>query len=348
MSKSHPLLWLLWCLVALTNVRADVVAYRGRLTMNGAPYHGAGQFRFAIIGSEGSVTWSTGDVDLLVREGVYSVRLGDPASGMPSLSSQSLRGKCSLRIWVRHRAGTWAQVASDVPLQAAAAAPAETLTAAQATAMFTELQELRSRLDAMQKPAATTSAPKYVTVPIGNSPAFGQADAPLTLVEFTEFANGPSSIYAADIFPGLFSGYVETGKVRIVCRQVPQHPASEPAARAAVCAHEQGKFREVRANLFALGPNLTTETITAAARDAGLDMAQYETAFSGRDAAELVQADLRDARALGISQTPTFVLGRAEGGRVTGVLLSGIVTVETWEAEIYKLLTAPATAPKQP
>ena len=339
---------LLVCLLVLMDARADIVAYRGRLTMDGVPYHGAGQFRFAIVGSEGAVTWSTGNVDLLVRDGVYSVRLGDPAADMSPLPGELLRNNSSLRIWVRDRAGAWAQAGGDIPLKAATNAPAETLSPSQATAILAELRELRARLDEKQKPPAETRPPQFVTVPIGNGPVFGNADAPLVLVEFTEFASGPSSVYAADIFPGLFSGYVETGKIRIASRQMPQQPTSEPAARAAVCAHDQGKFLEVRSNLFALGPNLTTETITRAVRDAGLDMAKFDTAFSGKEVVELVQADLRDARALGISQAPAFVLGRAESGRVTGILLSGIISHATWEAEIYKLLTTPAAAPKKP
>jgi protein-disulfide isomerase len=347
MFKLRRLQWLCVFLILLADVSGDIVEYRGRLTMDGKPYHGAGQFRFAIVSSSGAVAWSTGNVDLLVREGIYTARLGDPDAGMPPISSDSLGGNPALRIWVRSRAGEWSQAGADVPLKTAATAPAETPANAQMAALLAEVRELRARLDEKQKPAAETIPPKYVTVPIGSSPAFGKADAPLVLVEFTEFGNGASAIYATDIFPGFLKSYVADGRLRIICRQMPQQPTSEPAARAAVAAHEQGKFSEVRAKLTAFGTNLSDETISRAVRDSGLDMAKFQAAFSGKEVAELVQADLRDARALGVSQAPAFVLGRADGDRVSGLLLTGVVPFETWEAELYKLMIAPK-APKKP
>jgi protein-disulfide isomerase len=324
---------------------ADILNYRGRLTVDGAPVQGAAQFRFALTASDGTALWSTGDVDLMVRSGVYDVRLGEPSSKSGQLPNGILQQAPKLRIWWNRPPRGWQQLGEDVPLAGAVSKPpAAEITGAEAKAILAELKELR---ELVHQQAKSADAPRqFITVPMGDSPALGQPGAPLVLMEFIDFQSGPCRIYHEDTYPDLVHGYVETGKLRIVSRHLPQGALSEPTARAAVCAYRQGKYWEARTKLFALGSAATPESIANFTREAGLDSGLFNACFSGREAADAVQSDVRTAAAAGIHHTPTFILGRRDGDNVTGILLSGIIPQGTWEAEIYKLLTAPAAQKK--
>jgi protein-disulfide isomerase len=275
------------------------------------------------------------------------VRLGDQAAGQPAVSDEAFARAKVLRIFYRDVKSGWQPVGVDVPLQTAvetkAAAPQPDLGA-----IMAELRELRALVS--QKDTAHASgggAPRYVSVPVGDEPALGAEDAPLTLVEFIDFQSGPARMYQAEVFPALVAEYINTGKVRLVSRQLPQLAQSEPAARAALCAHAQGQYWQAREKLFAPAADLGPEMLHRVALDTGIDQARFSADLTAKETSDRVQADAQVAHAAGIAQTPTFVLGRREGGQVHGLLLSGIVPLATWEAEIYKLITTPA-APRQP
>jgi protein-disulfide isomerase len=140
----------------------------------------------------------------------------------------------------------------------------------------------------------------------------------------------------------LKTSFVDTGKLRVVSRHLPLafHNRAEPAARAGICAARQDKFWPFREKLFAANANLSDEAITKAASDAGLDMKQFGACFVGKAAGESVATDAIDAQAVGITGTPSFVLGKVDGDKVTGLLIIGAQALATFESEINKRLTA--------
>src|SRR5688572_16257325 len=77
---------------------ATILTYQGRVSVAGKPFYGQGQFIFVIVDGTGDVLWSSGPfplqqttksppnvISLQVSNGIYSVRLGDVAAGMPAL-----------------------------------------------------------------------------------------------------------------------------------------------------------------------------------------------------------------------------------------------------------------------
>jgi protein-disulfide isomerase len=345
MNGKHHLTWLGCLWLALASAGAEMVNYQGRLVVDGTPFHGAGQFRFAIVGGDGTVLWSTKDVDLLVRNGVYTARLGDAAAGMAPLPAGSLSGAPLLRVWFNDRKRGWQQAGGDVPLAGAAAKVAEesSMTGAQAAAILAELREIRAMLAKQQAPP--TDAPpqqQRVTVSLRGAPSLGQADAPLVMVEFNDFQSPACRQFHFAVFPAVMSNYIDTGKVRLVSRNLPQHPHSEAAARAGLCAQKQGKYWELREKLFDLGSGLAPELISKAARDAGLDMKAFALCYAGAEPRDALKADADDAKAAGITETPAFVIGRQDGDKVTGLLMVGVVSIESFEKEILQLLSRPA------
>jgi protein-disulfide isomerase len=211
-------------------------------------------------------------------------------------------------------------------------------TGGQMSAVLAELREIRALIEG--KPTTTaTPAVEAVTVSVSGAPATGSADAPLVLVEFTDF-QCPYSISFEKTMTGLKTKYVDAGKLRVVTRNVPQpfHSLAVPAARAAMCAEQQGRFWAMRERLFAANGNLPDDALQKAAVEAGLDVAKFDACLASADVAAAVDRDTQDARAAGIVATPTLVLGRLAGDKVTGVKLVGGHPLLRIEMEMRKLL----------
>lgn len=327
----------LWTTLLAASLHAELIIYQGKLSLDGTPVSGAGRFKFALIGDQGSAVWSSEPMTVQVADGVYAVRLGDSAQA-PPIADAALRGATApkLRIWFERAEKGWSIVGPDVALTSEK--PSDATGGAQMTAVMSELREIRALLEGKPTTARPPEA-ETVTVSVASAPSDGNADAPLVLVEFTDF-QCPYNIAFQKTFEALKTKYVDTGKLRVVSRNVPQafHPQAGPAARAALCAEAQGKFWPMRARLFAAGGELTPETIQKAAQDVGLDMARFAEDFKSAEIADAVQQDAQDAKAAGIVATPTFVLGKMADGKVTGVKLVGAQPLVRIEMEMRKVV----------
>lgn len=206
-----------------------------------------------------------------------------------------------------------------------------------------ELQELKAML---ARPAAAPSAAAInVVLDLADNPVKGPEDAALTLVEFTDYQCPFCSRHVRDTWPKIEAEYVKTGKIRYVMLDLPLesiHKLAFKAAEAANCANEQGKYWEMHDRLFQNQRAL--EPWSGHAQALGLDVAAFDACVaSGKYAAE-VRRDMEEARKLGITGTPGFVLARREAGpgnRVRTVAqLKGAQPFEAFKAEIDKHLAA--------
>ena len=170
----------------------------------------------------------------------------------------------------------------------------------------------------------------------------GPADAPLTIIEFTDLQCPYCARYARETFPRLRREYVDTGKLRYTSRDLPlpMHAQALPAAVASRCAGEQGRYWEYREALFAAQGTLRSEPYARLAGELGLDVARLEACRRDPLQAAAVGADLELARGSGIRSTPTFVIGREVNGRFEGQQVSGAVSFEVLAAKIDELLAA--------
>jgi len=119
---------------------------------------------------------------------------------------------------------------------------------------------------------------------------------------------------------------------------LPFHAFAVPAAIAARCAGQQGRFWEFREALFRDQAQLTTDPHAGLAQSLGLDAAQFADCRRDPAVARSVQADVELAAASGIRSTPTFVIGRIVDGAFNGEILSGAQPFETFQARINLLL----------
>ncbi len=101
---------------------------------------------------------------------------------------------------------------------------------------------------ALAKPVQTGA----VAVSVDDDPVLGKSDAPVTIIEFSDFQCPYCLRWWEETLPQIKQAYIDTGKVRLIYRDFPLafHPGAEPAALAANCAHEQGKYWEMHDKIF--------------------------------------------------------------------------------------------------
>ncbi len=95
-----------------------------------------------------------------------------------------------------------------------------------------------------------------IEVEIGDSPVKGDANAPITIVEFSDFQCPFCARFYTQTLGQIEREYIDTGKVKLVYKDFPLnsiHPNAQKAAEAARCAGEQNKFWEYHDKLFEFG-----------------------------------------------------------------------------------------------
>jgi protein-disulfide isomerase len=163
-----------------------------------------------------------------------------------------------------------------------------------------------------QAGAETSSANQQVVrydVPVDDDPILGAEDAPITIVEFSDYECPYCRQWHSEVYSQLIETYGE--QIRFVYRDFPLasiHSNANSAANAANCAHEQGVFWEYHDMLFSMEQGLGNGAYLDYASQLGIDQADFQECLdSGRYRAE-VQADFDFAAELGVRSTPTFFI----------------------------------------
>lgn len=170
--------------------------------------------------------------------------------------------------------------------------------------------------------------PYRVEIATEGEPAAGPADAPVTIVEFSDF----QCPYCSRVVPTLKRVQEQYGdQVRLVFKQypLPNHPHAQKAGEASLCAHDQGKFWELHDAMFEDQQNLGPEALVAKAERLGLDVASFRECLQSGRYADAVQEDLREGARAGVSGTPAmFVNGRLVSGAVPYEQISQVIDEE--------------------
>jgi protein-disulfide isomerase len=149
--------------------------------------------------------------------------------------------------------------------------------------------------------------PLRADIDVGDSPAKGPSDAPVTLVEFSDFECG----YCGRLRKTLSDIKDNYGdQLRIVFRQFPlqMHRNAQKAAQAALCANDQGKFWPMHDLLFQEQSQLDVVALKDKASRLGLDRAVFDSCLDSGRHAETVQKDMRDGAGLGVTGTPAMFI----------------------------------------
>lgn len=148
--------------------------------------------------------------------------------------------------------------------------------------------------------------------------AKGNPDAPVTLIEISDFGCTHCRTYNAETEPLIDAAYVETGSVRYIAFPYALGPATIPAAAAGLCAHEQDSFFAFKDALFdqyGTPDYLSRSSLIGAAETAGLNTAIFTQCVDEGRYTSVVQENMQIARSQRINSTPNFLLNgtRLEG-----------------------------------
>jgi protein-disulfide isomerase len=206
----------------------------------------------------------------------------------------------------------------------AAAATTQWRLMRQVNSLERQVAELKTTIATMARPSprgAAAANPPLPSEPVSLEGAVvrGNRQARLAVVAYSDFQCPYCARFAETTFRELDKGYIATGKVLFAFRHLPLtriHSQAFDAAAAAACAGRQGKFWEMHDRLFASARQLSDATWRTAAGDLGLNRPMFDRCLDA-EGPEAVRQDVELARALEISGTPTFLIGRIEpDGRV--------------------------------
>ncbi len=174
-------------------------------------------------------------------------------------------------------------------------------------------------------PVTITLDPPRQVIAKAAAPTKGPASAPIEMIEFSDF-QCPFCFRATPTVNQVMSTYGD--KIRRVFRHypLPNHPNARPAAEAAACAAEQGKFWEYHDRLFADQSKLSQADLKQDAAALGLDTAKFDSCVDSHKLKSTVDTDLQAGQEAGVDGTPAFF--------INGRMISGAQTFEVFKRVI--------------
>ena len=186
------------------------------------------------------------------------------------------------------------------------------------------IAELELKILEKQLPTKQPSIPLEISA--DNDPVIGNPDAPITIIEFSDFQCPFCARFHIQTLPTIMEEYIEKGSVKLVFRDFPIqsiHPNAVPASVAAECANEQGKFKQMHDILFEKQnewSNLETvyaiELFNQYSEQINLEQEQFSSCLSTAKYVKEIQNDLDDGRTYGVTGTPGFFIGNQQIGFV--------------------------------
>lgn len=173
----------------------------------------------------------------------------------------------------------------------------------------------------------------------------GLANAPVTLIEYSDFTCGYCLKFFKDTWPRIQARYVDTGKVRFLYKDYPradQGPGFD-AASAARCAGAQGKYWAMHDRLFAAGGRLDKQVYLRHAVALGLDQPAFERCMNDGRYTKAIFEDRQEANQWGFHGTPGFILVRTTSEpteKEPAVAIPGAFPFEMFAEEIDRLLVS--------
>jgi protein-disulfide isomerase len=185
--------------------------------------------------------------------------------------------------------------------------------------------------------AIALSLPMDVPIETGAF-AFGDPEAPITIIEYTDYQCPFCTRHFEETLPSLVENYVETGKVYYVVKDFPLtniHPQAIKAGEAARCAGEQDAYLEMHDALFAgqsdwSGNPDAANVFIGFAADLGLDEGAFSDCLTSSEMETAVLDNMNEGASFGVSGTPAFF--------INGSLVSGALPYESFEQGLNNML----------
>jgi protein-disulfide isomerase len=212
----------------------------------------------------------------------------------------------------------------------------------QADEILNELRAIRQLLEKQNRPAGSDQVPPTLGSPrtgrlrLEGGYSLGSKDAPITIVEFTDYQCSYCRAFESATFSEIRKKYIDTGKVRLVIRDFPLvdiHADAMGAAEAAHCAGDQGKFWPMHEALFSDQSKLGKNGLIDSAEKLGLDMGIFRTCLESGNHKLEIQNDQEQASSLQIRATPSFLIGKTSGKELSGTIIVGAAPLSAFETK---------------
>lgn len=188
------------------------------------------------------------------------------------------------------------------------------------------------------------SAPEIVR-PSVDFNAVGDPNAPIRIDEYSDFQCPFCRIFYENTEEALLEKYVATGTVYFVYNSFGDFIGTESgqAAEAAYCAGDQGKFWEMHDIIFAnqTGENVgaySDRRLIAFAEKLDLNMDEFNTCFDTSKYKDLIEEDMKNGVAAGITATPSFILTYTVNGEEKTSLIEGAQSIDVFQQQIEAAL----------
>jgi protein-disulfide isomerase len=165
----------------------------------------------------------------------------------------------------------------------------------------------------------------------------GNANAPVTMVEFSDFKCPYCGRFSAETLPLIREQYIDTGQVRFVYKHFAiLGPESNRIAEATECVAEQGQFWEYHDQIFAdqttVRSTFNDSKLTDLASELGLDTTAFNECLASGRYTNQIQRESQAASAMGLRGTPGFL--------INGIFVSGAQPFEVFQQVIEEQLQA--------
>lgn len=188
-----------------------------------------------------------------------------------------------------------------------------------------ELKILQQQLVDNSQPSS--QQPQIVRISADDDPIIGDPNAPIAIIEFSDFQCPFCERFNSQTLPALYEEYIDKGLAKLVFRDFPIqsiHPNAVVTALAAECADDQDAFKGMHDTLFDNQSEWSKSSsqdivgvLVGYASDIGINADEFETCLVMGNHIEDIRGDLEDGRAYGVSGTPGFYIGNDDIGYVS-------------------------------
>jgi len=204
-------------------------------------------------------------------------------------------------------------------------------------------QKILAKLDALSKggmaagpqrqaPRGPDPAKTYA-FPLEDSPIKGAADAWVTVIEISDF-QCPFCKRVGPTLKEIEQKYGSDVRFTFKHNPLPFHNRATPAAMAAACANEQGKFWKMHDTLFENQQALEDADLEKYAREVGVDVAKWKTCVTGQKYKDRIAQDMAKSAQLGARGTPAFFInGRFLSGAQPTAAFTALIDEELKKAK---------------
>ena len=188
------------------------------------------------------------------------------------------------------------------------------------------ISRLESKIGTSPSQSSSQTSTQLVRASIDDDPMKGDPNAPITIIEFSDYECPFCKRFYENTLPLIEKNYINTGKVNFVYRDFPIqsiHPNAIPAALAAECADDQNSFWPFHDMIFENkgtwerleGEKLFNEFGQYAVA-LGLNLEEFNSCLESNKHLDEIRNDLQDGRNYGVSGTPGFFIGNDNSGYI--------------------------------